>query len=63
MKNLSFGLIFAMAGVNYSLQMDDIISKFIFLNLTFYPISYWWWNVYRKDKKKLDEKTNSVDIS
>jgi NADH:ubiquinone oxidoreductase subunit 4 (subunit M) len=54
---------FAIAGVHYSLSLDDIASKFILLNITLYPLSYWWWNVYRKDKKKLDEQTNSVDVS
>ena len=63
MKNLGFCLMFAIAGVHYSLSLDDITTKFILLNITLYPLSYWWWNVYRKDKKKLDEQTNSVDVS
>lgn len=55
MKNFGFCLMFAIAGVHYSLSLDDYNHKFIFLTLTLYPLCYWWWNVYRKDKKKINE--------
>jgi hypothetical protein len=55
MKNLGFCLMFAIAGVHYSLSLDNYTQKFIFLNITLYPLCYWWWNVYRKEKKKINE--------